>query len=180
MWIAEKPDPTAMKTSDLRNNKDSSRKFHPPPNWQKSFADAKTLLDAILRLPIEDKIRKCILREGLWVVYYACTGDRKNKKKNWFARFRSRDVKAGATRAPVREHVFRLEHLLKKLNSDNIHEIATEATFVCHVTKEEDEKLSKVDRKLEGWARYDAAGIAAYDMQAEPPRWMAGSGEERA
>ena len=171
-----------MKTNARRQNGNPASKFEPPHDQNAALQDATRLLTTIAGLDIRDRIKGCILREALWVVYYACTGDTKNPRNHWYARYRSMGVKSSNPCDRVRrEHVYRLKNAIKELtqHSCDVNRIAEKATFVCHVTKAEHDALTEVDNKsdkegksIDGWERYVEAGIKAYDMQQEPPKCL--------
>ena len=65
------------------------------------------------------------------------------------------------------EHVFTGKRLAAELlaaSPDDIEHILRTRAIGCTVTQSEHLLLSRFDSTLEGWARYDAAGVKVLDM----------------
>lgn len=67
----------------------------------------------------------------------------------------------------IHEHVFERAKLVSRLLEPNakVDTILKDAV-ACLVTKEDHDQLSKVDKNLEGWDRYIAAGIDVFDSSS--------------
>lgn len=78
-------------------------------------------------------------------------------------------IKEGRRGELIHEHVYPRKQMVQRLidNPKRVDKIVKEAVG-CVVTQEKHAKLSKIDRDfpdLEGWERYQEAGIKVYDYQ---------------
>ena len=115
-------------------------------------------IKGILPLPLTKPHRRRFLSLALWKLTEA---DGKYK-----TRFQSK-CSIGLPRSDLRhEHVYRREKMISDLiaNPEQVDRIAARAV-ACVVTKEEHERLHKIERELDGWERYKRAGIVVIDTQ---------------
>lgn len=83
----------------------------------------------------------------------------------WGIRYRSEGVLSDRVATIQHEHVLERKKLIDRLLADPTScESTLTGAVACLVTAEEHARLRLVDRSLEGWDRYRAAGIVVYDM----------------
>jgi hypothetical protein len=136
-------------------------RYRTPDSLPKQVAEIKILLSAIRLLPISEPLKKRMLVHAIWEVAFA-TG---NTQRSFLGRYRSESVVRQVGLNIERDHIFRKETLIRELlgPSPDLDRII-ERAHCCVVTRDEHERLSRVDEEVEGWERYRAAGITVYDM----------------
>lgn len=120
----------------------------------------KVLVDA--RKSISESHLKELIRICLWKISIA-----DGKTKTRYCSFKSKSVIN--TQELQHDHVFENRKLIGKIldNPDNIEKVVNDC-IGCVVTKKEHERLTKISREnpcLEGWQRYDKAGIKVVDRK---------------
>ncbi len=130
------------------------------PTTAQCLADIRKLLDCIRRLPIAEKLKRDMLKHGIWQVSVS-TGD-------FYARYRSESVRHKVGQQIQRDHINPKQNLVKELlDPEPDLDAIIQRAHCCIVTKDEHRRLHDVDDGLDGWARYKAAGIPVYDMLDE-------------
>ena len=147
--------------------------------WLPDSGDSD-LLDSARRLAefavtsqgLSDKARKELVNLALW---WATEVDGK-----YTTRYRSRGVIELASTAPLprawwkalrHDHVTTRKSLAKRLLDDRENPAAVLAEAIgCTVTRDEHDRLNRVDDSVVGWARYASAGVEVLDMAERLPR----------
>jgi hypothetical protein len=105
-------------------------------------------------------LKKRMLVHGVWEVAKA-TGD-------FRGRYRSEEVIRTPGLRIQRDHIYKKRTLVEELlgTAPNIDRVIERARC-CTVTLDEHQRLHDVDDALDGWDRYEAAGLHVYDMVDE-------------
>ena len=128
-------------------------------DYETRFLEVEKLIIAILNLDISIPLKKRMLVHALWEITKP-NGDFKG-------RFRSKAVLVIGT--PIeRDHVYQKERIVRCL-VEHPNEIRTALNDLIHcvVAKEEHQRLTQISRskiELDGWQRYQEAGIEVLDM----------------
>lgn len=122
----------------------------------------ESIRQAVRQVLTMDDVRQGDKRSLLDVLLWKWTGI----EGKYAIRYQSESVLAGE--GPVRhEHVVERKKLIDKLLAEpNKYLEILDSAVGCLVTLEEHKQLSRVDKSLEGWDRYKAAGIAYRDTGA--------------
>ena len=140
-------------------------RYSPPSTLPEQLAEIKLLLDAIRKLDISPALQKRMLVHTLWQVAIV-TG---NTQSSFIGQFRSEGVLRERGLKIERDHIYRKENLVRQLlePSPDLDLIVSRA-HCCVVTKDEHDRLGRIDGQIDGWNRYRAAGIIVYDMARVP------------
>ena len=133
--------------------------YERPADADERIQSAITVIEALLPLKIQPRMKQKFLSNCLWQITQA------EGKSKYDIRYRS-EASIGAPPRKLRhDHVtprkVMVDALLK--NSGEARSIAADARG-CVVTTKEHEKLADVDPSIDGWERYRVAGIAVRDM----------------
>jgi hypothetical protein len=148
--------------------------FEPHPDAEARRRSAITLIKAILPLDLYEKHKRKFLRNCLCKLTEAEGGKGRRRKKKYNLRFLSSEAEHASESELRHEHVYRcnpMVDLLMQANPAEIDEIIADA-IGCTVTKAEHKELDKVDRrdpKIDGWKRYERAGIVVIDQTTGKP-----------
>lgn len=129
-------------------------------------AEARTrsvfvFVKALLQLDgLHEDHRKGLLHSALWM---ATEAEWPNKYET---RFRSEGARSGAQELR-HDHVLQRAKMVKDLieaGPDNFDLILKKAVG-CVVTKDEHKRLNKIGKQVDGWPRYQLAGITVIDVE---------------
>ncbi len=138
--------------------------YERPADADERIERAITVIEALLPLKINERMKKKFLSNCLWQITQA---EGRNKHE---IRFRSQ----GAINAPRKElrheHVTQRKAMVKALidRPGDARNIVAQAQG-CVVTKDEHSLLNDVDKLIDGWERYRRAGVVVMDMQTSEP-----------
>lgn len=137
-----------LMTESFIRNKDADKKRQ----------DAIKVVKVVLKLDIHDKLKRKLLSNCLWQITEA---EGKNK---YDLRYVSEESRKSSKKGWRHEHVYPRKGMIKELvdNPEKADEILAKAVG-CVVTKKEHNMLSKIDQGVEGWNRYQQAGIEIFD-----------------
>ena len=143
-------------TSTLRHRE----RYVESPKTAQQLADVRVLLDVLRSLPIGLSLKKKMLVGAIWQICES-TG-------SFHARHRSEGVIRTVGQKIQRDHVFKKQTLIAELlgSEPDLDNIIKQA-LCCIVTEDEHKRLHRIDKSVDGWARYRAAGIVVYDMLDE-------------
>jgi hypothetical protein len=127
----------------------------------KRLADIKLVLKTTRGLPIGDRLKRTLLSQAIWQVAHA-TG-------NFRGRYRSENVIRQSGLEIERDHIYPKTRLIEQImsasdNLDDVLDQVIQRARCCTVSADEHERLHDFDSELDGWNRYEAAGIVVYDM----------------
>lgn len=137
-----------------------SKPYIEPSDLHEQLQDVVSVLKSLSALNVNLPLKKRMLVHAIWEVNQA--------SGSFKSRYRSLEVIKGSGVAIQRDHVFQKKALVERLllEPHNVEDVVQSA-LSCVVTKEEHEKLtqySRVHPEVDGWARYQNAGITVYDM----------------
>jgi hypothetical protein len=129
------------------------------------LASAATILEALLTLDILERHKRDLINGMLWTVTQA--------RGKYTTRYRSQAARDAPRGTKLQhEHVIPRKQLVTAIMNDPTRARALLATAIgCVVTKEEHERLNRITREqpqLQGWERYQAAGITVIDTDKHP------------
>lgn len=136
----------------------SKRPYQPAPDRDEKLESLRQAVQHVLAM---DNVLDTHKRSLLDVLLWRWTGiDGK-----WNLQYRSEGVLAGDASPMRHEHVVERKKLITRLldDPDNYRRILDSAVG-CLVTLDEHTQLRRVDKSLDGWARYEAAKIVVHDM----------------
>jgi hypothetical protein len=135
-----------------------------PAERDRRIRSAVAVIRALLQLgDVLDKThRKRFLTNCLWQITQAEGHDK------YDLRYRSRGARTTLRKECRHEHVYRRKDMVQDLidHPDQVDSIVAKA-IGCVVTKAEHAALDKVDKRspeLDGWKRYELAGIEVFDI----------------
>ena len=133
--------------------------YVPTKGQDRVLEDIGRLIDSIRTLDIHAPTKKRMLVHALWEVAVT-TG-------NFYPRYRSQAVVQKAGIQIQRDHIFQKRRIIQRLIEEPTFSSAeaVQNAQCCVVTREEHDALHKIDPTIDGFRRYDAAGIAYRDMQ---------------
>jgi hypothetical protein len=134
-------------------------KYVRPADADERIEGAILVIEALLPLRIQDRMKRKFLSNCLWQITQA------EGRTKYEIRYRSKASLEAPKRALRHEHVTTRKVMVEQLlaNPKKAREIAEEA-IGCVVTHDEHLLLSAVSKSLDGWARYQDAGILVVDM----------------
>lgn len=130
---------------------------------KKQKQDAIRIIKLILAdNEISDNMKEKVIDVMLWNI----TGIGEGSLGQYLIRFRSTNSINNKDSELRHEHVYQRKNLRKLILTEGALSQETIDNIIgCVVTKEEHEKLHKVDKSLDGWDRYVAANIEVQDME---------------
>ena len=135
------------------------RPWRPAPDRDVRLESIRRAVQGVLAL---EGVRVSHKRALLNVLIWNLTGIDGDK---WGIRYRSEGVLSDNVETIQHEHVLERKKLIDRLLADPTdYESILRGAVACLVTADEHACLRRVDRSLEGWDRYRAAGIIVYDM----------------
>lgn len=139
-------------------------KYERPADADERIESAILVIEALLPLRIQDRMKRKFLSNCLWQITQA------EGRTKYEIRFRSKASLESPKTGLRHEHVTTRKAMVAELLATprRAREIAMKA-IGCVVTQEEHELLHEVDQALDGWARYRAAGVPVIDMSTEKP-----------
>ena len=143
-----------------RRSENMISKYERPADADERIQSAITVIEALLPLKIQERMKRKFLSNCLWQITQA---EGRNKYE---IRYRSQ-ASLDAPRKKLRhEHVTQRKAMVEALlaNAVDAKKIAADA-LGCVVTKDEHALLADVDKSIDGWERYRRAGIVVIDME---------------
>jgi hypothetical protein len=133
--------------------------YERPGDAEERVNSALEIIDAILPLAIDGRMKRRFLSNCLWQITQA------EGKGKYEIRYRS-VASIGKPRKKLRhDHVTRRKVMVDAmLKTPSEAQAIAKAAIGCVVTKKEHEKLTAMDKSIDGWDRYRLAGIAVRDM----------------
>ena len=134
------------------------------PESDRRLKDVELLLSTIRDLPLERATKKRMLHHALWLVV-ELTG-------NFYSRYRSAGVIAAVGVPIQRDHIHPRKLLVAEVLEGKVDlSCVVERARCCIVTKEEHCLLSGVGANVQGFERYDRAGVTYHDMTIYVPAY---------
>lgn len=136
--------------------------FKPHPQAEERVRSAKTAIEALLALDIYPSHKRELLSICLWKLTEA------EARGKYNLRFQTPAALEASPRELQHEQVVERKRVVEALMAepDRLEEILRDVVG-CAVTREEHQRLTQLSRErpdLEGWARYEAAGITVIDL----------------
>lgn len=136
--------------------------FRPHPNAQERVRSAKAAIRALLTLDLYPSHKRELLSICLWKLTEA------ESRGKYNLRYQTPAALEAAVQERQHEHVVERKKIVEALiaEPDRMDEIL-QGVVGCTVTKDEHRRLTELSRSrpdLEGWERYEAAGIAVEDL----------------
>ena len=135
--------------------------FKPRSDLERRLEDISIVLDALLPLEIHVSTKRKMIDRALWRVVEV--------SGNFSPRYRSEGVLCNLRAKIQRDHVHPRALLVREfLNKQRSAEDTVKLAFCCLVTDDEHQRLTDIDSKYIGWARYEQAEVKYQDMLPRP------------
>jgi hypothetical protein len=133
-------------------------------NADEKIRSSISVIEALLPLDIDDKLKAKFLSNCLWQITQA------EGRSKYEIRYRSQAAMNAPRKQLRHEHVTQRKAMVKALiaRPADAREIVAKAQG-CVVTKDEHTRLNSVGKSIDGWERYREAGIVVIDMKTGKP-----------